>query len=87
MAVHHAASFGLGQLQGGDPLLPLRLRAGLEVVGPCPTGQYDTARILRVKVRGGQVDGATAGVGHFTLSSVGCKRRYGLRLPNSIAPD
>lgn len=77
----------LGQLQGRDPLLSLRLRAGLEVVGPCPTVQHDTARVLRVKVRGGQVDGAPAGVGHFTLISVGCKRRYGVRFTNSIALD
>lgn len=87
MAPHHADSLGFGQLQGGDPLLPLHLRAGLEVVGLCPTGQHNTAIILPVKVRGGHVDGATAGVGHFTLISVGCKKRYELRLPNSIAPD
>lgn len=84
MAAHHSDSLGLGQLQGGDPLLPLHLRAGLEVVGPGPIGQHDTARVLHVKVRGGQVDGATAGVGHFTLISVGCKRRDGVRLPNAI---
>lgn len=87
VAAHQVNSLGLGQLQSGDPVLPLHLWAGLEVVGPCPIGQHDTARVLLVKVRGAQVDGATAGVGHFILISVGCKRRYGVRLPNSIALD
>jgi hypothetical protein len=34
-------------------------------------------------VRGGQVDGCTAGVGHFSLVSAGCKRSYevGLQTP------
>lgn len=67
LVVHHTDGFGFGQLQRRHPSLPLHLCAGLQMIRAAAAAQHDVAGVLRVDVRGGQVDRSAARVGHLRL--------------------